>query len=466
MTPEVPMRKIFFAALCAPILASCNGAIYSTHTETVLTIEERVVIMDFVNTIDRVSNMVNDYELQERATQRGLNIVNIAWEDTGRAIGSSLGPNITDLTLQVRRKLWNGEWSDSLMPVVRFPNFSDRTADVPADRFFLRVGNARGAPLKTMALMDVLRDIRSVSSTPDSLGINTKKPVNLTAARDTHFLVSAQAVFLPIPRSGQATFHPVVFNYQSAPQSPAVLVLLATREGTSVKVIENRTEDVTVHGWGQELYFNEHGSRAAFTAERRSDVKARIDAQGGPRTEADRSALGQGADILALIQVPLRHQNRGALGGIPQSGGAGGPNYGNSGKGSKDDGYGYEFSDDPLAAGGFGPNDATIRVRPGPIRTGGDVERAVLGHGPRLGAYREGYGSELVRDERFPIRITVQFYKSTSDGVVSDADLDGISKSIASAYEHADFVGSLVIPPGDPARPTAWQSMPGDWFPW
>lgn len=32
-------------------------------------------------------------------------------------------------------------------------------------------------------------------------------------------------------------------------------------------------------------------------------------------------------------------------------------------------GYGYEFSDDPLNAGGFGPNDATIRVRPGPVRT-------------------------------------------------------------------------------------------------
>ena len=29
-----------------------------------------------------------------------------------------------------------------------------------------------------------------------------------------------------------------------------------------------------------------------------------------------------------------------------------------------DGGYGYEFSDDPLNAGGFGPNDATIRVRP------------------------------------------------------------------------------------------------------
>ncbi len=32
------------------------------------------------------------------------------------------------------------------------------------------------------------------------------------------------------------------------------------------------------------------------------------------------------------------------------------------------EGYGYEFTDDPLAAGGFGPNDATIRVRPGPVR--------------------------------------------------------------------------------------------------
>ena len=35
----------------------------------------------------------------------------------------------------------------------------------------------------------------------------------------------------------------------------------------------------------------------------------------------------------------------------------------------KEEGYGYEFSDDPLAAGGFGPTDATIRVRPGPVRT-------------------------------------------------------------------------------------------------
>jgi hypothetical protein len=48
-----------------------------------------------------------------------------------------------------------------------------------------------------------------------------------------------------------------------------------------------------------------------------------------------------------------------AAGGAKPAGGGGG----------KDEGYGYEFSDDPLSAGGFGPNDATIRVRPGPVRT-------------------------------------------------------------------------------------------------
>lgn len=52
-----------------------------------------------------------------------------------------------------------------------------------------------------------------------------------------------------------------------------------------------------------------------------------------------------------------------------QQPGGGGAGVKSTGSGGKDEGYGYEFSDDPLAAGGFGPNDATIRVRPGPVRT-------------------------------------------------------------------------------------------------
>lgn len=38
-------------------------------------------------------------------------------------------------------------------------------------------------------------------------------------------------------------------------------------------------------------------------------------------------------------------------------------------EGGDKEGYGYEFEDDPLNAGGFGPNDATIKVRPRAART-------------------------------------------------------------------------------------------------
>jgi hypothetical protein len=44
------------------------------------------------------------------------------------------------------------------------------------------------------------------------------------------------------------------------------------------------------------------------------------------------------------------------------------PAAGGEGGGDKE-GYGYEFEDDPLNAGGFGPNDATIKVRPRAART-------------------------------------------------------------------------------------------------
>jgi hypothetical protein len=393
------------------------------------------VAAEYRGVVQRVASMVDDSRVIHGAQRRGLDVVNVTWEDTGRAEGSSLGPNISDLTLQVRYLDGSG-FHTELMPVIRFPNFTDRTGDVPADKFFVKVGNEHGRSLSSVPLTEVLRNLHRFTTVPSSLA-DTE---SLIAPRDSHFLVSAQAVFLPIPRLGKAEFNPVVFNYQSAPESPAVLTLLVTRQGTSVRVIENRPEDLdpTV-GWGQELYFNDAGQRTAFTAERKSDVERRIAAQGGPKTEDDRSALARGADVLFLVQVPLKHENRGMLGGPMDAMAAQAPCEAPMME-EADDGYDEERS---------------------------DVEQAVLGHGPALGPYVEGYGTTLVRDPRFPIRITVQFYKATSNGIVSERDLDGIASNIGNVYEHADYVGSLVVPElGDRSRPTAWQTRPNQWFAW
>ena len=393
--------------------------------------------------IAKVEGMTRDRAAQEGVRRRGLSLVNVMWEDTGRAKGSSLGPNISDLTLQVRHKDASGRFRQALMPVIRFPNFTDRTGDIPADKFFVRVGNekADGSPLRSVPLTEVLRDLRAFASVPSSI----KGNANLLAPRDTHFLVSAQAVFLPIPKSGKAEFNPALFNYQSSPGSPAVLSILVTREGTSMTVIENRPEE-SVGGRGQEIYFNNKAQRAAFTAERRSDVVARIEAKGGPTTEEEKTALQKGADVLFLVQVPLIHANHGVLGG------AGGDGSGvGVGKGAA-----AVLPKKPMSApaAGAAPKDKS------------DVETAVLGHGPNLGPFEEGRGLRLRRDPKFPIRITVQFYKATSNGVVDEKDLDAIAKSIGSVYERASFVGSLVVPEGDPRRPTEWQTIPNEWFPW
>jgi len=407
-------------------------------------IKEPSAAREYARVVAKVADMVSDGDLQRRVSQRKLSVVNVMWEDTGRAQGSALGPNISDLTLQVRRRDERGQFASSIMPVIRHPNFTDRTGDVPADRFFVRVGNEREGQggLKSVPLTDVLKNIKAFASKPGSiLGDG-----NLLAPRDSHFLVSAQAVFLPIPKSGKAQFNPVLFNYQSAPGSPAVLTILVTRQGSSMQVIENKSEDTTAAGWGQELYFNNNGQRAAFTAERKSDVEQRIAAQGGPKTEDDKSALQKGADVLFLVQVPLKHHNLGRLGGL-------------GGIGSVAKGAVAESAPVPAPAPA-----AEAAGAPGARRS--DVEQAVLGHGPNLGPFNEGHGLRFERDPKFPIRITVQFYKATSNGVVSDVDLDSIARSIGSVYEHAEFVGSLVLPEGDSRRPTAWQKIPREWFPW
>lgn len=392
---------------------------------------------EYARVVEKVAGMVSDSHVTDLARRRGLDVLDLTWEDTGRAMGSALGPNISDLTLQVRRRDEQGRFVSSLMPVVRFPNFTDRTGDVAADRFFVRVGNEKaGQPLRSVPLSEMLKNLGAFASVPASLGDRT----DFSAPRDSHFLVSAQAVFLPIPKEGKAEFNPVLFNYQSSPGSPAVLSILVTREGTSVRVIDNASDATDQHG--QEIYFNNHGQRASFTAERKSDVETRIAAQGGPKSEGDRSALARGADVLFLIQVPLVHANQGVLGGaIP--------------------------SQAPMsAASGPMTKKSPMKEMAPADDAESNVEQAVLGHGPNLGKFSEGQGQRLVRDPKFPIRITVQFYKATSNGVVSEADLDGIARSIGSVYEHADFVGSLVMPDGDPRRPTAWQTVPGTWWPW
>lgn len=384
----------------------------------------------FAETIRRVVSMPTDPLIQRRVQARGLHVVNVMWEDTGRFQGSSVGPNISDLTLQVRENLPTGGVRTHLLPVLRYPNFTDRTADVRADKIYVRVGNhRRGGRLHAVPLREVLANMRAYLSDPNSaLG-----DADFTAPRDTHYLVSAQHVYVPIQREGRAEFNPVLFNYQSSVGNPAVLVLLVTRQGTSITVIENRPGDQSLQGWGQQLYFNNAGQRTVFTAERRSAVERRV--QSGQAGAQDEGALEEGSDMMMVVQVPLRHRQTRRFPAFPTGG-----------------------TMIPSEATGAG---APRRAQRAPAS---DVERAVIGHGEDLGPFRELGGLRLVRDRRFPVRITIQFYKATSNGILSDADIADAHRQIERVYEDGDFVGSLVVPESDRIRPTEWRRLRRRWL--
>ena len=104
------------------------------------------------------------------------------------------------------------------MPVLRFPNFTDKTGDVAIDRIWIPVGNqAKGGSLTHITLREFLAEPARYLTLPDKGKI---RGGSLLAKRDSHALVSAQATFLPIPQSGEATFWPVIFNYQSTETEP------------------------------------------------------------------------------------------------------------------------------------------------------------------------------------------------------------------------------------------------------
>src|SRR5262245_33114002 len=75
------------------------------------------------------------------------------------------------------------------------------------------------------------------------------------------------------------------------------------------------------------------------------------------------------AGVLVMLIASVASAQQPAAPAAPAGGDKGGIKTTGGPPTGKDSGYGYEFTDDPLNAGGFGPNDATIRVRPGPVRT-------------------------------------------------------------------------------------------------
>jgi hypothetical protein len=388
----------------------------------------------YAQVVEKVAAMPGDARATSLVNRTGLQLLNVLWEDTGRWQGSAVGPNISDVTIEVQMDDGHGQTRTALMPVMRNANFTDKTGDVPLGDLMIPVGNqGKDGTLNTVSLREFLAAPTQFMTLP---GKGRIKGGSLLAPRDRHALVSAQATFLPVPRQGQATFWPVIFNYQSSRKNPAVLTLLVTRQGTSMTIIDNTRDTLGAETWGQRLFFNHAGQRAPLTAERLSDVKQSGFTMNGESAQS----LGSDANLLMIVQVPLKVRE-------PMARKA--P--------SVLQGLAYN-----APAAGAAPAEPAQEEAKANKHAGraSDVEVAVLGHGPALGGFTELDGLTIERDPRFPVRVTVQFYQATSNGVLAAPDVRGLNAQIDKVYAKADYVGSLVVPTAaDRQRPTNWDGV-------
>ena len=332
--------------------------------------------------------MPYDSEARSLATSHGLTIETVSWEDNARTKNSSWGPCISDMTLAVE---------GSSMPLIKASsNFVDESWDVEIEKIPLVVGNEDGTMLRTVTLKEYLQNFRDYLHDPSSWKGDKK---SLLRDDDKHVICSAQACFLPMPKEGEAKFNVSIYNYQSHSRNPAVLAIVASANGTSAEILEGR----------QSLFHNKNGEKASFIGKRLSDHRRETGSE--LSSDAPMTSSEKQQNMLLIIQVPLKHT-------APH----------------------HRMGPPPLmmCSRAFAPSAPMAK------RGSVDVESAIISVGESEGKHEEIHGLAIERDDRFPIRVTLQYYKATSNGAVNDEVMTQIREELQGARKWAVAISSLV----------------------
>jgi len=352
-----------------------------------------------------IANISYDHKLSSLAKSYGINIMNVAWEDCVRTKGSCFGPNISDMTLIV-----NG----TNMPLMRKPNYADVSSDQDISKFNVIVGNETNSEKTMISLKEYLESIDKYT------GNSNLKSMYLP--RDEKILTSAQACILPLS-NGEVSFNVKLYNYQSYDE-PAVLILVCSSEGTSAQIVKGR--ECT-------LYFNKGGLNANYIAERLTDDRKR---RGVPLEGAMTNEEKQ-RNALLIFQIPLIYRNC-----------KGDTNYDEeSSEESVGGAGGSMWEDDDWGIGDSVARNAPIpKVEKTEMITRG-FENAVIKTSDGFGKFIGTENRTLVRDDKYPIRCTIQYYKVTDTADITELMIKEIAEQVNKQYESVSDAerGSLVF---------------------
>lgn len=379
-----------------------------------------------------VRNIYRDKNCLENAKKNGLSINTISWEDTARYKGSCWGPNISDMTLKSNKINY---------PVIRYPNFSDKTCDIDISKFNITVGNeTTNGKLTRISLKEYLENIGQYVKRSSGSGIKSM----YCKEKDSHVLASAQFCILPL-QNGTVEFNVNLYNYQSSSSNPGVLVLVASQKGTSAQAIFGGTTD---------LYFNVAGKSANFIAERLKDERKRL----GKDLEAKMDQDERERNALFIFQIPLKIKSPTRSMYVYSTNSSSNCSS-NSLKPQEEDckDLGFSIFDSECEyeeqcneiCGGL---DEIKRLATRSLKRG--MDNAVLSVGQTHSDFLGVKDFDIERDPNYPIRVTIQKYKVTDTEVIDSEVFIDIKNDINRIYS-GNIMGSLVTE-NNTGRTTEW----------
>ncbi len=344
--------------------------------------------------MNTVADIARDSSIKELVKSHGLCVNEVCWEDTSRFSNSCFGNNITDMTLIAKD-------SNRRMPVIRRDNFVDVTCDLNMDKLSIYYKG------ETMQFKDYIQKLERQYST------------KLLKDREDKILVSSQACILGhTAKNPETEFAVQMYNYQSEFDNPAVLVIVASSLGVSSQTLEKR----------EELYFDNSGDAHYYIARRlEDDRKMRNVSTTGEMTSEEKAR-----NVLYIYQIPLKK------------------------KVMKRD-VGREYA--KFKCGSKSASSALLSFaceEDGSCRFDMFETRGITNAMLDIGSFVKKFKkmpSNLIRDERYPIRLTLQYYYITDDAKLSHELMAKISNQLDTIYNFGENKGSLVVSKDE--RPTS-----------
>jgi hypothetical protein len=384
--------------------ASFTQTSYTPYSQTLIPSTNTSISQTLINNYKNSLNFTLP-ENSQLLESYGYKIQNVSWEDTARNKNSCWGPNISDMTLRLK--------DGTRMPMIRKPNFMDVTYDVDISKFKLPLHNT--GIEKIVSLKEYLKDINKY--------VGNSKVESMLLDRDEKILTQVQTCLLPCKDKENVEFTVNLYNYQSRATNPKVLVITVSKNGTSTQILTTSDNN---------LYFNNKGESHYFKAERLGNVREKLGLS--KESVVDYKEMSDSEKLencLMVIQVPLKGNGNDTA------------YFASSNFGF----LGNSYKKHHLCRG-VNTSNSPRRSRSSDIEDEDDslgADMAVLSTGSHKGKYMGVGDDKLVRDDRYPIRCTYQYYRVSDDYKLNETLVKNIVEQLDNIKNISTGDGSLVM---------------------